>query len=217
MDNRTIDKLNVCNNLSDLMILLKTELEKSINTSTLAFFDKVIQPFDAEKGYQIISVKPFPLINDEEEYTLLAYCFNDSQFNINEKLVILFMDKNFINNLSFNIPKLTKTNKIHSTQYAVGIKLFNEEIKYYRHNICLDLQSKQIYIKIINKSATPITNVIDIVNLIKERDVVVDETYDLEIITYITEPNSITLKKVSTGLIEVYTINKIVSDNIDIL
>lgn len=217
MDNRTIDKLNVCNNLSDLMILLKTELEKSINTSTLAFFDKVIQQFDVEKGYQIISVKPFPLINDEEEYTVLAYCFNDSQFNINEKLVILFMDKNFINNLSFNVPKLTKTNKIHSTQYAVGIKLFNEKIKYYRHNICLDLQSKQIYIKIINKSATPITNVIDIVNLIKEKDVVVDETYDLEIITYITEPNSITLKKVSTGLIEVYTINKIVSDNIDIL
>ena len=150
MNNNTVDILNNCNDFSDLMILLKTELEKSISTSTLAFFDKVIQPFNSEKGYQIISVKPFPLINNEEEYTLLAYCFNNSQFNINEKLVILFMDKNFINNLSFTSPKLTKANKIHSTQYAVGIKLFNEEIKYYQHNVCLDLHSKKIYIKLID-------------------------------------------------------------------
>ena len=217
MNNNTVDILNNCNNFSDLMILLKTELEKSISTSTLAFFDKVIQPFNSEKGYQIISVKPFPLINNEEEYTLLAYCFNNSQFNINEKLVILFMDKNFINNLSFTSPKLTKANKIHSTQYAVGIKLFNEEIKYYQHNVCLDLQSKKIYIKLINKSALPITNIIDILNLLNIRDTVIDEYYELEIITLITNPNFITLKTVSTGLVETYTINKIISDNVKAL
>ena len=66
MNNNTVDILNNCNDFSDLMILLKTELEKSISTSTLAFFDKVIQLFNSEKGYQIISVKPFPLINNEE-------------------------------------------------------------------------------------------------------------------------------------------------------
>ena len=123
MNNKMIDELNSCNELSDLMVLLKKKIETSITTSTLAFFDKVMQPYDNTKGYQIINTKPFPLSEGESTYNLLVYVFNGYTFEQNEKLLVIFTDKNFINNLAFNFPKVTKSINLHSTQYAIGLKL----------------------------------------------------------------------------------------------
>lgn len=120
--------LNDTSQLSDLILLLKTNIENNLNTATLGFFNKVIQPFDLTKRYQLINVKPFPILTSDI-LEINAYCFSNSKFEANEKVLLIFTDNNFITNLTSNTPKIIASTKKHLTQYAVVIKLNNDDLE----------------------------------------------------------------------------------------
>lgn len=113
--------VNDCTNLLDVLLLLKNNIEKSIRVSTLAFFDIEKQKYDSSKKYGIALVKPFPLLDNNQEYSIQAYFFNENGFNKNDIVLVLFTDNNFISSLKVLKPSLTEDTNYHKTQFAIVI------------------------------------------------------------------------------------------------
>ena len=111
--------------LLDVLLILKQKTMLDTHVATLAYLNEQIQPHDGKFG--IWTASPFPLDSGQSEYRIQAYYFDkasDNSLKSGDIVVILFMDRNFINNLqsAFTEPKPTNDEIIHSLKYGVLIK-----------------------------------------------------------------------------------------------
>mgnify|MGYP006978918754 CR=1 FL=1 len=132
--------IDTVDSLFDILKLLKHNIMLTLNVSTLAFIQEIIQEKTNDNNYGIIRVKPFPVIKNQDEYSILAYYFDklsnpntkingidteiETGFKINDIVQIVFCDKNFINNLQVKDNSIKPTNdiKYHSLKYGIVVK-----------------------------------------------------------------------------------------------
>lgn len=136
--------IDTVDSLFDILKLLKHNIMLTLNVSTLAFVQEIIQEKTNDNNYGIIRVKPFPVIKNQDEYSILAYYFDklsnpntkintkingidteiETGFKINDIVQIVFCDKNFINNLQVKDNSIKPTNdiKYHSLKYGIVVK-----------------------------------------------------------------------------------------------
>lgn len=115
-------KISSASTLLDVLMILKQVTMLDTHVATLAF---VAEKENWKDNYGTIRCNPFPLDTNQPEYTIEAYYFNsESHFNVGDIVVILFMDRNFINNLKVvdKKPRVTKDLGIHSLKYGVIIQ-----------------------------------------------------------------------------------------------
>lgn len=114
-------KISSATTLLDVLMILKDVIALDTHVATLAYVEEVYQEYNAELGYGILRCNPFPLDKEQEEYTIQAYFFKNNNFNDRKYVVILFMDRNFINNLTVvdGKPKETKDLSTHSLKFGV--------------------------------------------------------------------------------------------------
>ena len=105
------------NDLMAVVNALKYNINRDLKVATLG---KVIKIQDT------VSVIPFPLTENETEQSI--YCYKLSSLNIvkNDIVLVIFCDRNFIQNLSQaknNQPltKLTSETTLHTVKYGVII------------------------------------------------------------------------------------------------
>lgn len=109
--------------LLDVLLILKKVTMLDTHVATLAYVTEEEAKWNGNHG--TIKCKPFPLNKEQEEYTIQAYYFNqNSSFNEGDIVVILFMDRNFINNLSAvdKKPKQTKDLTTHTYKFGIVIQ-----------------------------------------------------------------------------------------------
>ena len=124
MDDELKNDLEEYNSMADVLKLLMTKTKSSIKVATLGFYEKVLLPYDENKKYGIISVKPFPLEKDQDEYSLAVYFFNSdtpSELQKGDICCILFLDNDFSYNLCYDYPIEVKSTTTHAIKYGVLI------------------------------------------------------------------------------------------------
>lgn len=112
-------KISSATTLLDVLMILKTVTMLDTHVATLAF---ATGDGTWEDGHGILRCKPFPLDANQSEYIIEAYYFKQqSHFQEGDIVVILFMDRNFINNLKVTDkkPRITKDLNTHSLKYGV--------------------------------------------------------------------------------------------------
>lgn len=121
--NDFIEQANENKELTDLIIASIDKAMEKTNVATLAYV--VENTFEQKDGYGMIKVKPFPLDEGQNEYMLDVICAsNDKNSLTNNKIVVvLFIDKNFKNNLTLGKPQKAKTETLHSISQGVIIKI----------------------------------------------------------------------------------------------
>lgn len=118
-------KVSNAKTLLDVLLILKEKTMQDIHVASLAYLDENIQEFNGKFG--IWRCRPFPLEENQSEYTIQAYYFtengnpSDKGLKSGQIVVILYMDKNFINNLNVTDgnPKPTQDLIYHSLKYGV--------------------------------------------------------------------------------------------------
>ena len=104
------DKLDRIETMEDLFDLTIDIAKRSVLVSSLAYVESV----NEGDKYSVVTVKPFPLMKDQTEYTINAYCNNDLAEDLSAKdiVVVLFTDLDFrssLNNNSTMQPEVEKT------------------------------------------------------------------------------------------------------------
>ena len=119
------NKISDATSLLDVLLILKEKTMLDTHVATLAYLENNISTFDGKSGIWIC--RPFPLDQGQEEYQIQAYYFSadGDKFEKGKMVVILFTDRNFINDLKSvtNIPKETNDLTLHSLKFGVIISL----------------------------------------------------------------------------------------------
>lgn len=112
------------NSLLDLLKLTSDKTSELIKVSTLAKVKSIKTQYSDEKRYGVLNVTPFPLNNNESEYSIIAYYFSNIEFKENDIVLIVFTDLYFAENLN-NLDVITTSPKTtrHTTSNAVVIKI----------------------------------------------------------------------------------------------
>lgn len=125
MDDKLRQDLEEINSMTDVLKLLMIKTKSNIKVGTLGFFDKILQAYDANKKYGIISIKPFPLKKDQAIYTISVYFFKEntvSELSEGDICCVLFLDDDFTNNLmTCDYPIETENTTTHTIKYGVLI------------------------------------------------------------------------------------------------
>lgn len=133
-------RISEAETLTDVLLLLKESTLLDTHVSTLAYLTNKVEEFNGKYG--IYECRPFPLKEKQEVYNLQAYYFNPSLDNLSsgDIVLVVFTDKNFINNLYSNdeTPKETQDQGNHLLKYGVIIPINGKEIqegKFVRYDI----------------------------------------------------------------------------------
>lgn len=103
----------------EVLLTLKANIFRDLKVATLGIVKEI-------KDKKFI-VNPFPTIIDEnKERNIETFCIDGLQINQNDIVVVLFLDRNFIQNLNqaTNNQKLTQLNKnvvLHSENFGIII------------------------------------------------------------------------------------------------
>lgn len=105
----------------ELLLELKRVIMKQLKVATLG----IVKSIDPDK--KTLKVKPFPILVDEQEKYIDCRYFNNAP-TIDSVVLILFLDRNFHNNLK-RIEKGDLTiaqidnNIFHTEDYAIAIQM----------------------------------------------------------------------------------------------
>ena len=125
--NKVIDIATNCQEWSDLFKYSAFVIKNDIRCHTLALFDEIEEPYDSDKGYGIAKMKPFPLVNDQQIYTIRCYFFKSNTTDLffgdtpQKIFLIAFMDYNFKTNLETDEPIKTSDKSVHDMSFGVII------------------------------------------------------------------------------------------------
>lgn len=125
MNSKNIVEIDESNSLLSVLNLLKKNVVTGINTSSLALYKETIQAYDNTKKYGIIKVNPFPLRENQPEYSIEAYVLDCRAFETDQIVVIAYTDLVFVQNLigNYKTPvQAVNPNNLHSQQAAVLIE-----------------------------------------------------------------------------------------------
>lgn len=121
--NKLITKLSESNSLIDVLKLLKKSALNDTNVATLALYQSTVKEYDEESGYGIIEVKPFPLKEDQNDYSINCYVIDDRVMTKNQIVTILYTDLIFIENLQVDrrTPMKAKDKTMHSMRSGIVV------------------------------------------------------------------------------------------------
>ena len=152
MDVRSIGKVDDAHSLAEILLLLRKSIMKDIHVSTLAFYSSTIEAYTPEKGYGIISARPFPLMENQDSYTISCYYLEEREFTFNQVLIVLYTDLIFAENLKTDksVSQKAKNQDVH-TQMS-GILVSAPDINVYEdpdnsNNIVIDFNGQQFKVK----------------------------------------------------------------------
>ena len=113
---------NTQNDLLKVLLTLKDNINRDLKVGTLA---KIVS-YDNQTHKAIVS--PFPLEKGKQEYYIEAYTLNNNnEYKANDIVAILFVDKDFRQNLSEihntknSLSSISENSKLHSNEYGVII------------------------------------------------------------------------------------------------
>lgn len=119
-ENMTLD-----GSLLEVFLELKRIIMKQLHVGTLALVK------DVNSSTKTLKVQPFPLDNNEESklidcFYLKDYDEGEEPFQVGGIVCILFLDKNFVNNLKTiqngnNTIQTVNEERYHSEDYAIAI------------------------------------------------------------------------------------------------
>ena len=122
------ERISTASTLLDVLLILREMTMLDTHVATLAYFQSITE----FNEYSIVKCKPFPLNTNQEEYTISAYCFNQNVSNLtkNSIILVIFTDRNFINNLNSvdKLPKETTDLSTHLIKYGIAI-LLNDSLQ----------------------------------------------------------------------------------------
>ena len=117
------------NQTKDWVDVLKDATNKAIdkvNVATLAYVEN--ERDTRNDKYDIITVSPFPLEEGQKSYTIRAYARKGEDVREGDIVVVLFTNKNFINNLDHNTPQESSNQESHPITCGVIVyKLYDKE------------------------------------------------------------------------------------------
>lgn len=119
-------EISTASTLQDVLMILKKVTMLDTHVGTLAFVAEKPR-WDSTNNCGIIKCKPFPLDTNQSEYAIEAYYFKESttdSLSVDDIVVILFTDRNFINNLKVvdKQPRETNDYTTHSLKFGVVIQ-----------------------------------------------------------------------------------------------
>lgn len=103
----------------EVLLTLKRNIFKNLKVASLAQVKEV--------GETTIKVSLFPVYSDESELTVDCYKLNNLELSKEDVVLVLFLDKNFIQNLKQIKNNQNKTNldsnniELHSLKYGIII------------------------------------------------------------------------------------------------
>lgn len=113
---------SVTTDLLRVLLTLKENIFKDLKVATLA----KVNSFDEENHSCVVT--PFPLFEDEQQKTIS--CLNFLSVNTDDVVLILFLDRNFIQNLKQYLSQqqlsYLKDKTLHSEKFGIVIQAFNE-------------------------------------------------------------------------------------------
>lgn len=118
------ERIEKADSLLDVLLILREKIMLDTHVATLAYVEDVILERTNENKYGIIKCKPFPLLEEQEPYSIQAYYFKeDNTFEIGDIILVVFTDLNFIGNLKTVDTKPRETQDViyHSTKYGIVI------------------------------------------------------------------------------------------------
>ena len=109
--------------LTDIFNMMKKIIMQDTHVGTLAIYSSTIQAYSTENGYGIVAVRPIPLKQNQDPYTISVYVMDDRVFNPNQLLTILYTDLVFIENLQTDKtePQKLRNQTLHSQMSGVII------------------------------------------------------------------------------------------------
>lgn len=109
--------------LTDIFNMMKRIIMQDTHVGTLALYSSTIEPYSAETGYGVVSVRPIPLKKNQDPYTISVYVMDDRMFSTNQLLTILYTDLVFIENLQTDKtePQKLRNQTLHSQMSGVII------------------------------------------------------------------------------------------------
>lgn len=116
------EKIANATTLLDVLLILKEMIAIDTHVATLAYVEDVIEEYDSDRGYGILSCKPFPLAEGQSEYILQTYWLDeDAEFKKGQKVLVIFCDRNFIASLQAlnGSVKESQDTKLHDMKYGV--------------------------------------------------------------------------------------------------
>ena len=121
MEVKALGKLDDVHGLSEVISLIFKSIVQNVNVGTLAIFEKIEEPYSEEKGYGLVSAKPFPLKENENQYTITCYFLDDREFEEKQILTVLYTDLVFGDNLrvSKDTPQKAKIKDVHTRMSGV--------------------------------------------------------------------------------------------------
>ena len=121
--NKLISKISDNYDPIDIFRLLKQSALNDTHVSTLALYDSTIQEYNADAGYGIIEVRPFPLKENQEQYKITCYVTDNRVMTKNQILTILYTDLIFIENLQVDrrTPQKAKDKTLHSQRSGIVV------------------------------------------------------------------------------------------------
>ena len=103
----------------EVLLTLKRNIFKNLKVASLGQVTKI--------GSDIINVTLFPLYKEETNVVIDCYKLKDLELKLNDVVLILFLDRNFIQNLKQIKNNQSKTNldvnnvELHSLKYGIII------------------------------------------------------------------------------------------------
>lgn len=119
MGNDFIEEANDNHEWQDILCLTIDKAMEKTHVATLGF----VVSKEPHNICGRAKVKPFPLDMGQEEY-VIDVCYNDvdlDDLKNGDIVVVLFMDKNFNNNLNYDSPKQVNTEILHNISQGVII------------------------------------------------------------------------------------------------
>ena len=130
---KIIKKATDCKTWSDLFKFLSYTIKSDIRCHTLARFVEIEKEYNSNDHYGIAKMQPFPLIEEQQAYTIHCYFFKEDTENLfyqdesktipNKERIFLieFMDYNFKTNLENTTPIKTSDSSLHDMSFGVLI------------------------------------------------------------------------------------------------
>jgi len=109
----------------DILLELKQATIKTLKVGTLA-----IVKDNSDTANKLLKVTPFPILEGEKEKLINCFYLGDTPPNVDEIILVIFLDKDFINNLKIihrtgtNRVDTITNNKFHSEEYGIAIKTY---------------------------------------------------------------------------------------------
>ena len=120
-------KVSKASSLLDVLNVMKEKTMLDTHVATLAYVQEIVLEAGTEGSiYGCLRVKPFPLNYNQQEYAIQAYYFDKThKYAVNDIVLIVFCDLNFISSLNAidYKPKMTNDSLTHSLKYGIVIPL----------------------------------------------------------------------------------------------